>query len=483
MGYGLTEQKAALGFESIYTFKKPLDIRNFNAAEFYELHKDSRRDTFIMEIPYQGKRVSIVCCEALFIIRIAGERVHMLDSERREIYSEKGDALEFLRNIRKLFVTELQGIDEISQSLFTLVSYDAARQFEKKKLSIVQSNEKVPDFWAVIPKTIVVIDRDLQEGALYVNCTKDSANPGLIKSIFQKYNGHQGTRIHQTKTADTNLPVFSADLTFNVTKEEYCRAVEKAKEYIVSGDVFQVVLSVECSVETQLSPVEIFENMHKINKGTFNYLIESEEFAVVGASPEILVQKTGEECTIRPLAGTIAHHGAKDKAKEEALLGNEKDCAEHRMLVDLCRNDLGRVCEYNTVIPKKLMEVEYYYNVMHIVSEIKGVIRKDKDCYDLFKASFPAGTMTGTPKIRAMEIIDELENKARGFYSGGVGFFTAGGDIYTYIVIRSLMLAEGNAYARSGAGIVFDSVPEQEYQECVNKLRNALKSLREEQII
>jgi anthranilate/para-aminobenzoate synthase component I len=259
--------------------------------------------------------------------------------------------------------------------------------------------------------------------------------------------------------------------------EQYRTAVARAREYIQAGDIFQVVLSVEGECEIDEPATTLFRRMAEVNRQTANMLVETPMFTLVGASPEILVEKRGRECNIRPLAGTLAHAGVREPELEAQLLGDEKECAEHRMLVDLARNDLGRVCEYGSVLPHRLMTIEWFYNVLHISSEIRGIIREDRDALDLLINSFPAGTMTGTPKIRAMQIIDELEANPRGFYSGGLGFLTANGDLLTYILIRSLIVRDGLAFARAGSGIVYDSEPEREYRECLTKLQNAWRAL------
>jgi len=476
----LKRGKACFELNSIYTYKHAFDYRGTDLIEIYEANKNLRTGgSFIIEMPYRGKRISVVCCEALWRIQIDGVNISVFDSSNRKIHEEKGDPLDFMRYMGKLFKSRLEGLDEIAQSIFTLISYDAVRQFEKKKLNNKTIVKKVPDFWAIIPKNIIIINHDTGEGALYLNYYRSGFEVENIEAAIDRYlagylNNKPRPVMRKKLMGGTSDPVFS------FTEDEFCRAVEKAKEYIKSGDIFQVVLSVECAVKTQYTAEEIFRNMLHVNRGTTNYLVQSEDFSVIGASPEILVKKEEDQCTIKPLAGTMLYNGIKDIEKERELLGSEKDCAEHRMLVDLARNDLGRVCRYDTVKPRKLMEIEYYYNVMHIVSEIKGIIEAGKDCYDLLKAAFPAGTMAGAPKIRAMEIIEELENTIRGFYSGGIGFFTSTGNLYTYIVIRSLTLMENIAYARAGAGIVYDSVPGDEYKECLNKLKNALRALTEE---
>lgn len=469
-------EKKRLGLDSICTHKRFFNCDGLNLVDMYESSKDIQSGgSFIIQMPYQAERITVACFETLCNIQVYEENIYVFDADNKVVHLETGDPLDFLRSVGKLFIDRLDGQDEIAQSVFSLISYDAVRQFEKKKLDNRVINRKVPDYWAIIPKVIAILNNSTGKGALYLNYYQSDADMEKFNADMEKYlnwSPPQQSRPARKKSESGKCEPF-----YNVTQEEFCRAVEKAKEYIRSGDIFQVVLSVECSIKTSYSAEEIFRNMLRVNQSTANYLVQTKEFSVIGASPEILVENSGGECIIKPLAGTILYDGIKDAKKERQLLGSEKDCAEHRMLVDLARNDLGRVCRYNTVLPKRLMEIEYYYNVMHIVSEIKGMIDSEKDSYDLLRASFPAGTMAGAPKIRAMEIIDELENTIRGFYSGGVGFFTSAGNLYSYIVIRSLIMIDDTAYARAGSGIVYDSVPSEEYNECLNKLKNALKAL------
>ncbi len=257
----------------------------------------------------------------------------------------------------------------------------------------------------------------------------------------------------------------------NVPKERFVANVLKAKEYIVSGDIIQVVGSQRFSTPVKASPLDIYRAARSINPSPYMFLLELEGFSLVGASPEIHVRCEDHEVEIRPIAGTRPRGktAEQDLQNEKDLLADPKERAEHVMLVDLARNDIGRVCDFGSVQVKDLMIIERYSHVMHIVSQVEGHLRKDRTPYDLMRATFPAGTLSGAPKIRAMQIISELEQTARGPYGGCVGYFSFTGNLDCCITIRTALLKDGKAFVQAGGGWVNDSDPEMEFQETVNK--------------
>jgi anthranilate synthase component 1 len=265
----------------------------------------------------------------------------------------------------------------------------------------------------------------------------------------------------------------SAPIESNFTREGYCAAVEQAKEYIRAGDIFQVVLSQRFRRATSASPLLLYRALRCINPSPYMLLMEFPEFSLAGSSPEVMTQVKGRRAMVRPIAGTRPRGktNEEDLAFEQDLLADEKERAEHIMLVDLGRNDIGRISAPGTVapVPGKLMVIERYSHVMHIVSEVAGQMKPELDAFDALAATFPMGTVSGAPKIRAMEIIDELEPERRGPYSGGCGYISFSGDMDTCILIRTMVLKDGAAYCQAGAGIVFDSEPNKEYDETVNK--------------
>jgi anthranilate synthase component 1 len=270
-------------------------------------------------------------------------------------------------------------------------------------------------------------------------------------------------------------PQFSSTM----SREEYAEGVERIREYIFAGDAFQVVLSQRLAMPMPAEPFELYRALRSLNPSPYLYFLELDGFSLVGSSPEVLVRVEDDVVTVRPIAGTRPRGATpeEDRAFALDLLADEKELAEHRMLVDLGRNDVGRVAEYGSITVPDLMIIERYSHVMHIVSQVEGKLKEGLSAVDVFRACFPAGTVSGAPKVRAMEIIDELEPVKRGPYAGAVGHFGWGGtSMDTAITIRTVLVKDGTAYVQAGAGIVADSDPEREYDETLNKARALLRA-------
>ncbi len=326
--------------------------------------------------------------------------------------------------------------------------YDHVRQVIQTVVNVEVGDEPIEDYHRAV-KEIKRIERRLQEGL-----------PELL--------GKEG------ETFSEDEEIFCS-----VNEKEYQSMVGRAKEYIRAGDIFQVVLSQQYHKRLKTSPLEVYRNLRSINPSPYMFYLEMDELKLVGSSPEILVRVEDGEVELRPIAGTRPR--GKD-AKEEEELGrdlsaDEKERAEHLMLVDLGRNDLGRVCDYGSVEVTDFMEIEKYSHVIHLVSRIKGRLRAGVDNFDVMRACFPAGTVSGAPKIRAMEIIDELEPVYRGPYAGAVGYFGYNGNMDTCITIRTIVINNGKAYIQAGAGIVADSDPRKEYLECRNKAKALFQAI------
>ncbi len=257
----------------------------------------------------------------------------------------------------------------------------------------------------------------------------------------------------------------------NFTRPAFEQLVENAKEYIRAGDIIQVVLAQRFARPFAKSPLDLYRALRIVNPSPYMFLLDTGDYALVGASPEVHVRLTDGRVEIRPIAGTRRRGAtvAEDLALEKELLADEKERAEHLMLVDLARNDIGRVCEFGSVTVPEFMAVERYSHVMHIVSQVEGRIRPDRTAFDLLRATFPAGTVSGAPKIRAMQIIAEQERLQRGFYAGALGYFSYDGNLDSCITLRTALIKDGRVHIQAGAGLVADSVPASEYQECVNK--------------
>ena len=267
----------------------------------------------------------------------------------------------------------------------------------------------------------------------------------------------------------------------NFTRARFEGIVRRAEEYIRKGDIIQVVLSQVFRKPIQCDPFKIYRSLRSINPSPYMFYLNYKNFQLIGSSPEIHVRCEGDVAILRPIAGTRKRGSSpqQDKKLEKELLSDSKEKAEHLMLVDLGRNDLGRVCEYSTVKVRKkdFMVIERYSHVMHIVSHVTGRLRRGKTLFDLLRATFPAGTVTGAPKVRAMEIIDELENQRRSFYAGVVGYFSYSGNLDSCITIRTILVKDGVAHIQAGAGVVADSHPEREYQETLNKAKALFKAV------
>jgi anthranilate synthase component 1 len=267
----------------------------------------------------------------------------------------------------------------------------------------------------------------------------------------------------------------------NTTPQEFKRMVLRAKDYIVAGDIFQVVLAQRFEAPFTLPPFALYRALRRTNPAPFLFFLDYGEFAVAGSSPEILVRVRGDTVTVRPIAGTRPRGATphEDKALEEELLADPKERAEHLMLLDLGRNDVGRVAKIGSVNVTDQFFVERYSQVMHIVSNVEGKLDGRHDALEALVAGYPAGTVSGAPKVRAMQIIDELEKEKRGIYAGSVGYFSAAGDMDTCIVLRTALVKDGKMYVQAGAGIVYDSDPGFEQQECINKAKALFRAAEE----
>lgn len=271
-----------------------------------------------------------------------------------------------------------------------------------------------------------------------------------------------------------------ADYKYSCSKEEFIENVEKAKDYILNGDIFQVVLSQRVTLETNKSGLEIYRRLRTSNPSPYMFYIEFKDYELIGSSPESLVSLRGNKVLTNPIAGTRKRGLTEDEDKilMEELLNDEKEKAEHVMLVDLGRNDIGKISKIGTVQVEGFMQVEKFSHVMHITSTVSGEIEEGKDAFSALEACLPAGTVSGAPKIRAMEIIEELENVKRGIYAGAVGYFSYGGSMDMSIAIRTMILKDKIAYMQAGAGIVYDSVPQNEYEETLNKLKVLMEAVK-----
>jgi anthranilate synthase component 1 len=329
----------------------------------------------------------------------------------------------------------------------------------------------------------MIFDRVAQTITVLVNAViEDAAGPAeAYESAVAEIDRLVSLLEQPTEHHPVGVPAVAPSIPFesNVPREKFSANVLKAKEYITAGDIIQVVGSQRFSTPVKASAVDVYRAARSINPSPYMFLLELEGFSLVGASPEIHVRCEDRRVEIRPIAGTRrrGQTAEEDAALEKELLADPKERAEHVMLVDLARNDLGRVCDFGSVQVKDLMIIERYSHVMHIVSAVEGKLSADRTLYDLMRATFPAGTLSGAPKIRAMQIISELEQTARGPYGGCVGYFSFNGNLDCCITIRTALLKDGKALVQAGGGWVNDSTPEGEYQETINKAKAMLTAV------
>ena len=302
----------------------------------------------------------------------------------------------------------------------------------------------------------------------------------IHKKLFYFY--HDENRFDELKISEDKFEDFhSSDVTPNMNEEKFSNIVNKAKKYIHDGDIFQVVLSRKFTFESSGDNLTLYKTLRKLNPSPYMYHLKQDKKTIIGASPEMLVRITGDKVETFPIAGTrkITDNEEKNKQLSEELIHDEKELAEHTMLVDLGRNDIGRVCKYGTVHPESLMQIKRFSHVQHIVSHVIGDLAPENDMFDAFQAVFPAGTVSGAPKVRAMEIIDELETESRGPYAGAVGYFSYNGCCDFAIAIRSIFIDDKKGFVQSGAGIVSDSVAGNEFKETEHKAGAMLQALKE----
>lgn len=350
--------------------------------------------------------------------------------------------------------------------------YDVVRLFER--LPLATEPQAVPDAAFVAPGSLLVFDHLTRRVAL-LHDGPEAERAALRRQVIDCLRG-------PVPVATSPVAVSPAEA--SLTEAEFCERVEACKAYIAAGDIYQIVISVLFRGHSNLSPFEVYRAMRLINPSPYMFFFEFDDLAVVGSSPEALVRLNGRTASLRPIAGTLPRGATPDEdaGNERALLADPKEAAEHVMLVDLARNDLGRVARAGSVHVDPYRAIERYSHVMHIVSGVEGELDRGYDQFDLFAASFPAGTLVGAPKVRAMQIIEEMESVGRGLYAGTAGYFGITGDMDQAITIRTLVFSGGEYSFQAGAGIVADSVPEREYREVLAKsaiLRQALELAEE----
>jgi anthranilate synthase component 1 len=446
--------------------------------------KDQASHTWMLESVEGGEhigRYSFIGGSPRAIIRARGTSTVITEGDKISEVNN-ADPIEVLKE----YMSRYQPVKDPALPRFTggavgFCGYDMVSVFEPR-IPVIESDEiGNPDMVQMITNSIIVFDRVNHTMKIvanaYVDGDADQAYNDALVEIDELCAALQ-TPVNRV-LLDALSKVEPIEPESNTTLEEFHGMVEKAKEYIRSGDIIQIVLSQRFETHNEADSLDVYRALRAINPSPYMFLLDLGESALVGASPEVHVRCEDRQVEVRPIAGTRrrGHTEEEDLALEKDLMADPKEIAEHVMLVDLGRNDVGRVCEFSSVhVPEKMI-IERYSHVMHIVSDVKGTLRPEYDAYDVLRATFPAGTVSGAPKIRAMEIIATMEKSKRGPYAGTVGYFSFDGNLDTCITIRTVVLDEDKAYVQAGAGIVADSMPEFEHEETRNKARAMMKAL------
>jgi len=446
---------------------------------------DKGEYSFLLESVEGGEKIarySFLGCAPSLVFKSKGREIEIIEERKTRRFTVSSDPLEEMKKIldRYRFV-HTAGLPRFCGGFVGFMGYDMVRFFEE--LPIKNPDDlKVPDAVFLLTDTILIFDH-VKHKIKVVSNVHVTKNPSKayqeavrkIDSLIELLSRPLKTASHDAiRNTHNKLAVTS-----NFAEKEFVDAVKKAKSYIRIGDIIQVVPSQRFSTKITSSGIDLYRSLRMINPSPYMYYLKLKDLSLVGASPELMVRCEDGIVELRPIAGTRPRgtNEQEEKRLEKNLLSSIKERAEHIMLVDLGRNDIGRVCKYGTVKVSELMVIEKYSHVMHIVSECTGKLKANKDMFDVIRATFPAGTVSGAPKVRAMEIIEELENTRRGPYAGLVGYFSFSGNADTCINIRTIVIKGDKAYVQAGGGVVADSDPQKEYQETVNKAKATMKAI------
>jgi anthranilate synthase component 1 len=480
------EFKAAIAQDRVAPLRKriPADLETPVSA-FLKLQAmpDGQRARFLLESVERGIQVgrySFIGMSPSSTLRLDHDELTVTRGEHTtKTTLNGGDPLAYVRDeIARTRIADCDDIPGPFAGAVGYISYELARHFEALPRPD-KNGLGLPDFYFMIPRTLVIFDHVRSE--MEIVTLPEAGNADAAYDAAQK-------------TIDAILTALAAPLDVknghhhneparatesNVTKQEFMARVLTAKEHVLAGDAFQIVISQRLTARTVAAPFQIYRALRISNPSPYMFYFDADGFQLIGSSPEVLVKLYRRKATLSPIAGTRPRGRSplEDQEMEEELLGSEKERAEHIMLVDLGRNDLGRVCEIGSISTESLMHIERYSHVMHIVSTVAGKLKAGLDGFDLLRACFPAGTVTGAPKIRAMEIVADLEGEVRGPYAGALGYFGHQGDMDMCITIRTIVMVGDRFYVQAGAGIVADSNPNCEYEETLSKARALVQAV------
>jgi anthranilate synthase component I len=439
--------------------------------------------SFLLESVEGGEkwaRYSFLGSRPAKVIKGRGNTLEVIEGQRPSRVFETDNPIDWIKKeISAFSPVEVKGLPRFFGGLVGYIGYDMVRFFEP----ITQRDKKglgLPDLFFMLTDTMLIFDSFEQKIKVVSNAHVNTKNVDEVYREAEEKIDEIIARLRAPLIMADSGPLNSArEFQSNMPREEFLSGVEKSKEYVMAGDIVQVVLSQRFERNSPAEPFNIYRALRVINPSPYMYYIDTGEAKIVGSSPEILVRVENGKIVLRPIAGTRKRGATEDldKALETELKNDPKEVAEHIMLVDLGRNDVGRVAQTGSVKVTELMAVERYSHVMHLVSNVEGDLKQGLDAFDVLAACFPAGTVSGAPKVRAMEIIEEIEPDRRGPYAGSVGYLSYSGNMDTCITIRTLIIKDGKVYVQAGAGIVADSEPEKEYTETLNKAKGMMKAV------
>jgi anthranilate synthase component 1 len=442
---------------------------------------DDGGEAFLLESVEGGEkwgRYSFLGTSPMAVIRSKGRKVEILEGGKTRV--EEGDPIDLLKGFLSRYrAAEVKGAPRFLGGAIGYIGYDIVRHIERLPDRAAKDLD-LHELFFLLTDTFLVFDNI--EHKIMVVCNAyigEGSDPEEVYRKSQEKIDSLVGRLREGKEALREAPSGADGVSSNFPKADFLEAVRRVKRYIMEGDIIQSVISQRFETNLDCEPFDIYRALRVINPSPYMFFLRLGRVVLAGSSPEILVRVEGTDINLRPIAGTRRRgvDEAEDRLLEEELLGDPKERAEHIMLVDLGRNDVGRVSDAGTVDVDEFMVTEKYSHVMHIVSNVRGRLRDGLDAFDALRACFPAGTLTGAPKIRAMEIIEEMEPCKRGIYGGSVGYFGFSGNMDMCITIRTVVVNDGRIYVQAGAGIVADSDPEKEYEETKSKARGILKAV------
>ncbi|NQT23651.1 MAG: anthranilate synthase component I [Candidatus Omnitrophica bacterium] len=445
---------------------------------------DNGRYSYLLESVEKGEklgRYSFLGSDPSLVFQSKGKRIQISEFGKTRTFLTKKDPLYEIKKLSENYkFAQVKGLPRFCGGFVGYMGYETVRFFERLPKANYD-DLKLPDTVFLLTDSILIFDHLERVIKIVSNAAVKKSPKASYRQAEEKILRIESLLKKEIALKKAKKRTVKLSVSSNMTKNKFKETVRKAKSYIKKGDVIQVVLSQRLKIKLNSDALTVYRALRHINPSPYMFYLNLNGVKLVGSSPEIMVRTENKIVEVRPIAGTRrrGRDAEEDESLAKELLADPKERAEHIMLVDLGRNDIGRVCRYETVKVNELMTIEKYSHVMHIVSDVTGTLEKNKDLFDVIRATFPAGTVTGAPKIRAMEIIDELENVARGPYAGCVGYFSFSGNEDFCITIRTIVVKGDYAYIQAGAGIVNDSKPEGEYKETLNKARAMIKAIED----